>query len=233
MLTKTYDTQFRLWLNGALNSMPLPPSSDSIFRDYGSEINKIKSISDEIIYHPVKYKVLFGSKAESSLQATFKVVKNPDLVLDNNDIKSRIISAINQYFTLDNWEFGETFYFSELSTYVMNKLAPDVVTLVIVPKTASSTFGSLFEIKAESDEIFISGATVADVEIIDSLTASRLNASGNVITAATSVESNTSIQSSSSSSSSIGSSSSSSSRSSSSGSSSSSSSGSSGGGSSY
>jgi len=206
MLTKTYDTQFRLWLNGALNSMPLPPSSDSIFRDYGSEINKIKSISDEIIYHPVKYKVLFGSKAESSLQATFKVVKNPDLVLDNNDIKSRIISAINQYFTLDNWEFGETFYFSELSTYVMNKLAPDVVTLVIVPKTASSTFGSLFEIKAESDEIFISGATVADVEIIDSLTASRLNASGNVITAATSVESNTSIQSSSSSSSSGGSS---------------------------
>ena len=214
MLTKTYDTQFRLWINGALNSMPLPPSSDSIFRDYGSEINKIKSISDEIIYHPVKYKVLFGSKAETNLQATFKVVKNPNIVLDSNEIKSRIISAVNQYFTLDNWEFGETFYFSELSTYVMSQLAPDIVTLVIVPKTASSTFGSLYEIKAESDEIFISGATVSDVEIIDTITASRLNASGNVITSDSSAESNTTIQSSSSSASNSASSSSSSSSSS-------------------
>ena len=35
---------------------------------------KIKSLSDEIIYHPVKYKVLFGSKADTDLQGTFKVV---------------------------------------------------------------------------------------------------------------------------------------------------------------
>ena len=195
ILNKSYDTTFRKYLNGAIESRPLPPSSDSIFRDYGSEINKIKSISDEIIYHPVKYKTLFGAKAESTLQATFKVVKNPDLVLDNNDIKSRIISAINQYFSLENWEFGETFYFSELSTYVMNRLSPDIVTLVIVPKDANSAFGSLYEIKAESDEIFISGATVADVEIIDAVTATRLNSSGAIVTTYND-NSNSSVQSS-------------------------------------
>jgi hypothetical protein len=38
------------------------------------------------------------------------------------------------------------------------------------------------EIKSESDEIFINAAQVSDVEIIDEITASNLQASGNVIT---------------------------------------------------
>jgi hypothetical protein len=63
----------------------------------------------------------------------------------------------------------------------MNQLAPDIVTFVIVPETINQSFGSLFEIKSESDEIFISGATVDDVEIIDAVTASRLKASGVVV----------------------------------------------------
>ena len=158
LLTRAYDTQFRKWLDGSLQQKPLTPSSDNLFQNYGTPLNEIKSLSDEIIYHPVKYKVLFGTKASLDLQAKFKVVKNPDLVLNNNDIKSRIISAINQFFALENWDFGEKFYFSELSTYVMQQLAPDIVTFVIVPDQVAQTFGSLYEIKAEVDEIFISGA---------------------------------------------------------------------------
>lgn len=65
----------------------------------------------------------------------------------------------------------------------MTQLAPDIVTFVIVPDQAVQTFGSLYEIKSESDEIFISGATVQDVEIIDALTASKLRADGFVVTA--------------------------------------------------
>jgi hypothetical protein len=64
----------------------------------------------------------------------------------------------------------------------MNQLAPDLVTVVIVPIQEGQVFGSLYEIKAESDEIFISGATVDDVEIIDSITATRLSAPGNITT---------------------------------------------------
>ena len=77
----------------------------------------------------------------------------------------KVIQAINQFFALENWEFGDTFYFSELSAYVMNFMAPDLATFVIVPNTASQGFGSLFEIKSESNEIFISGATV-DLSLI-------------------------------------------------------------------
>jgi len=196
LLTRLYDTTYRQWLNGDVIAQPLPPSSDQLYRSYGAELDKIKSISDEVIYHPVKYKILFGSSAETGLQATFKIVKNIETVTNDNEIKSNVVSAINEYFSLDNWEFGESFYFSELSTYVMNQLAPTISSIVIVPDEDSQAFGSLFEIKSESDEIFISGATVANIEIIDSITATRLKASGTVITASVEVA-NTGIQSSS------------------------------------
>ena len=189
LLTKSYDASFRDFLDGTIATKPLPPSSDNLFNNYGSEINKIKSISDEVIYHPVKYKILFGSSADIDLQATFKIVKNPDQVVNSNALKASVISSINQFFALDNWDFGDTFYFSELSTYVMATNAPDLVTMVVVPNQTLQGFGSLYEIKSESDEIFISGATVDNIEIIDSVTASRLKASGKVLTEATSTNS--------------------------------------------
>ena len=176
ILTKQYDINFRKYLTGALSTQPLPPSSDQLFLNYGQEINRYKATSDEVIYHPVKYKVLFGPKADERLQAVFKVVTNPDQVVNANDVKTRIIASINQFFSLDNWDFGESFNFSELSTYVMNTVAPDIVNFIIVPAQQDQTFGSMYEIKSESNEIFISGATVDNVEIIDSITASRINA---------------------------------------------------------
>ena len=47
---------------------------------YAGTLNPLKSLSDQIIYHPVKYKILFGTNAEEELQATFKVVKNLKLM---------------------------------------------------------------------------------------------------------------------------------------------------------
>jgi hypothetical protein len=202
MLTRSYDLEFREWLSGARNIKPLPPSNDSLFVNFGQELNKIKSISDEIIYQPVKYKVLFGAKADTELQATFKIVKNPDLVINDNELKSRVIRSINRYFAIDNWDFGDTFYFSELAAYVINENAPDLTSFVIVPVEGSAAFGSLYEIKSESNEIFISGATVADIELIDELTATELRTQGSIITETSSV--NTGIQSSSLTSSQIG-----------------------------
>lgn len=195
LLTRGYDREYRLYLDGQVEKRPKPPSTDQLFRSFGAELNKIKSISDEVIYHPVKYKVLFGSKANEDLQSTFKVVKNPDVVLNDNDIKTRVISLINQYFALDNWDFGDTFYFQELASFVINRMAPDLVTFLIVPNQLEQVFGSLFEIRSEPDEIFISGATVADIEVIDEITASRLNANGRVVTTSN-ISANTGLQSS-------------------------------------
>ena len=65
----------------------------------------------------------------------------------------------------------------------MNAVSPDLVSLIIVPKQTGQAFGSLFEIRSEADEIFISGASVDNVQVIDAITASRIQATGNVVTA--------------------------------------------------
>ena len=193
LLTKQYNTNYRLYLSGVLTTLPLPPSSDLLYRTYSTDINKIKSISDELIYHPVVFKPLFGKISESKMQAVFKVVKNNEKVTNDNDLKSQIITAIDQYFSLTNWDFGETFYWGELSAYIMQQLATNISNIVIVPRDASSYFGSLQEIRANADEIFISSATVDDVEIVTAITTDRLKAEG-VITTTTS-QPNLSIQS--------------------------------------
>ena len=185
MLTRDYDNAFRLYLQGTLTELPTPQTTDALYRTYGSKINAIKSVSDEIIYHPVKYRILFGSKGDASLQATFKIVKNVERVVNDNDIKSRVINAIDEYFVLDNWDFGETFYFSELSAYIMQAVGPDLSSIVIVPKQVSKSFGSLFEIQSASDEIFVSGATVDDIEVISSITSDRLRSDGSIVTTTT------------------------------------------------
>ena len=182
LLTKDYDTTFRQYLNGTIETAPLPPSTIGLKTTYGTDLDLIKSISDDLIYHPVNYKVLFGKKADTKLQASFKVIKNSEQVITDNDIKSRIITAIDEFFILDNWDFGDTFYFTELSTYVMNKVSPYISTFVIVPTNNDQVFGSLQQIISAPNEIFISGATVSDVEIIPALTSSRLNAAGNIVT---------------------------------------------------
>ncbi len=184
LLTRSYDESFRVWLAGGLSAEPEAPSSDSLRITFGANLSAIKSISDDIIYHPVKYKILFGSKAETKLQATFKIVKNITRSVNDNDLKVRVITAINEFFDVNNWDFGDRFYMSELTTYILNSVTPDISNIVIVPKQPDQVFGSLFEIQGRADEILISGATVDDIEIVTAITAAEINAAlGTVITA--------------------------------------------------
>jgi hypothetical protein len=174
ILTRAYNTEYRNFLAGAIAVEPEAPNSDSLRIAFGTQLDSIKAISDEIIYHPVTYKVLFGATAEERLRATFKVVKNPFKNINDNDLKVRIVAAINAFFDINNWDFGDTFFLSELITYITNITSPDVSNIVIVPNQESQSFGSLFEIKSRSDEIFISGATVDDISIVASINASEL-----------------------------------------------------------
>jgi hypothetical protein len=173
ILTSDYDLQYRTWLSKGSGSEPLAPTSQSLEQSFSSSLSSIKTISDEIVFQPVKYKVLFGSNASVSLQATFKAVRNSTIPTSDNDLKTKILDAINNFFSLENWDFGQQFNFSELSTYVMNTLTPNITNFVIIPKV--NNFGGLYEISCLSNEIFISGATVDNIEIIDAITASQLN----------------------------------------------------------
>ena len=81
---------------------------------------------------------------------------------------------------MENWDFGQSFHFSELATYIMNDLTPNITNIVIVPK--ENPFGNLYEISCLSNEIFISGTTVNEIEVITSLTAAQLNTTATIST---------------------------------------------------
>jgi hypothetical protein len=134
-----------------------------------------KMLSDNIILNSVRFKSLFGSKSESKLQAEISVVKERSSLVSDSEIKSRVISSVNEFFDIGNWDFGDTFYFSELSAYLHDQLGDIIGTVVLIPKDSSKKFGDLYEIRSKSDEIFISSATVDDVNVIDSLTSTNLN----------------------------------------------------------
>jgi hypothetical protein len=180
ILTKSYDTDYRNWLTTTTGSEPLPPTSSALEENYSSSLEGIKSISDELVYQPVKYKVLFGTKATRNLQATFKAVRNTSRSTTDNELKTKILLAIENFFSLENWEFGQTFYFSELSTYIMNSLTPDITNFIIVPK-ADIPFGSLYEIACQTNEIFINGASINEIEIIDAITANQIKTTENIV----------------------------------------------------
>ena len=176
VLTSAYDTSYRQWIRDSSNtiSMPAAPTNTELAVDF-SELNNVKSISDTIIFQSAIYKPIFGAKADNKLQAIFKVVKNPNLNISDADIKTSVINAINNYFDVSNWDFGETFYFSELSAYLHSTLSPNIASIVIVPKDSTIKFGNLYQINAEPNEIIISAATVDNVEIISAVTANQLN----------------------------------------------------------
>jgi hypothetical protein len=190
LLERTYDNLFRIWLQDG-GVRPTESTSDQLRINYSGVLNPLKSLSDQIVYHSVKYKILFGTNADEELQATFKVVKNPKTNVTDAVIKTRVIQAINEFFALDNWDFGDSFYFTELAAYIHNELAPDLLTAVIVPNQSGQSFGSLFQINSAADEIFISGATVDDVSIITALGANQLVASGTVVTSTSTATTNT------------------------------------------
>jgi hypothetical protein len=176
ILPKSYDTSYRNYILGTVAVEPTAPTSDALRINFGSNLDLIKSISDEIIYHPVKYKILFGTKADPKLQAVMKVVKNPNKSISDNDLKVRIVNSINEFFQINNWDFGDRFYLGELITYVITQTVPDISNIVVVPSQPEQVFGSLFEVQSRPDELFVSGITVDDIELVSSISAAEINA---------------------------------------------------------
>lgn len=176
ILTKEYNSTYSAWVRDTSNkvSKPVAPTTEELRTEF-STLENLKALSDTVIYNSVKFKPIFGVKADPALRATFKIVKNPNIAVSDNDVKAQVIAAINSYFEISNWDFGETFYFSELSAFLHNRLTPNVSSIIIVPSAAGAQFGGLYQINAEPNEIIVSAATVDNVEIITAITAAQIN----------------------------------------------------------
>ena len=101
--------------------------------------------------------------------------------LTPNEVKTQVINAINTFFDISNWDFGDTFYFSELAAYLHATLVPNIASILIVPADKTLVFGNYFQINAEPWEIITSAATVDNIDIISAVTAAQLNLGNNLI----------------------------------------------------
>lgn len=175
VLTTSYDAAIRLWIqNGADPSLEPTPPTELDLRLAFATMENYKMFSDTLIWHPVTYKLLFGAAADSDLQMQFKVIPSPSTTMSNGEIQTSVVNAINVYFAIQYWDFGDTFYWSELSAYIHLQLAGIISSVVVVPMSANSAFGDGFEIPCDPDEIFISCAQVSNVVIITSNTPTNL-----------------------------------------------------------
>jgi hypothetical protein len=175
VVTQEYYTQYQNYIRDTTDTVPEPPlpTIDQLNTAY-SGLNDYKMISDNVVLNSVIFKPLFGAKAPPELRAVIKVVRDPKTTASISEIKSAVVASMNEYFTIDKWDFGDSFFFSELAAYLHEQLGSIIASVVLVPLNPLKTFGDLYEIRSAPNEIFVNGATVVDVEVIDALTQSNL-----------------------------------------------------------
>lgn len=175
VLSKSYNDDYVIWKrkNDKRIPAPLPPTTEEMRLAF-TNLSSVKMLTDEVIFHPAKFKPLFGTLSSPEFQAQFKVVKNPKSKLTDSEVKSKVIVAIDRFFTPGNFGFGETFYFTELAAYIHTSLSTDLNSVVLVPVHAESRFGTLFQIQPNRDEMVTSVANVNDVIVINEITDSNI-----------------------------------------------------------
>lgn len=174
IIPKGYYLSIKRWLEDATVSKPAEPTPLDLRTSYNYLLDN-KMISDTIVLHPGKIKLLFGPRAPSQLQASFKVIKSQNTTLTDNQIKTAIVAAVRNFFDVTTWEFGETFYFSELTAAIHKSLQNDISSVVLVPTVRTSLFGSLYQIFASEDEIFMADISADQIEMVSSLNTTNLN----------------------------------------------------------
>jgi hypothetical protein len=175
VVTQSYYTAYNNWLVDTTNTVAFPdkPTTAELNTAYG-KVNDYKMLSDSVIFNSVVFKPLFGPKAAPALRATIKVIKNADTSASDSEIRSAVLAAMNSYFNINNWNFGETFYFSELSAFLHTECGDLINSAVLVPNDPEAPFGDLYEIKCAPYEIFVNAATSNDVVVIAALTPAEL-----------------------------------------------------------
>jgi len=171
ILTRGYYDNMMAYVTGASSIVPTPPTPLELRNSFGYIFDK-KMLSDTVIMHPGKIRLLFGDMAEPQLRAKFKVVKLQTATFSDERIKMEIVNIINEYFNINNWDFGMKFYATDLTSMIHQNLATEIATVVPVPVYSVNSFGSLFVIEPGFDEILQSCATISDIEIVTELTAS-------------------------------------------------------------
>ena len=175
VVTLSYYTAYQNWIRDTTGTIAEPdmPTIDELSTQYQG-LQNYKMLSDNIILNSVVFKPLFGQKASQELRATIKVIRAQGSTASTSEIKSSVVASMNTYFSIDKWNFGDTFYFSELAAYLHRELGTIISSVVLVPLNSQKYFGDLYEIRSAPNEIFVNGATINNIEVIEALTSTNL-----------------------------------------------------------
>ena len=174
VVTRGYYNAFERWLKGEIADKPSRPTPFELRNTYADLLDS-KMISDTVIMHSGDFKIFLGDKAKPELQAKIKVIRKQNRQLTDNQLKLRIVEIVREFFSIEHWEFGETFYFTELSSKIQTELASDIHLVVLVPQYPQHSFGDLYQIFIKEDEIIQVDVGVEDVEIIESANPTNIN----------------------------------------------------------
>lgn len=180
VVPQAYYTSYQNWIKDTTGTIiePEKPTINALTQMY-SDVNEYKMLTDSVVINSVKFKPLFGVKAVPQLRATIKVIKASTTTASDSEIKAAILNALNNYFSIDNWNFGDTFFFSELSAYLHSTLGDLISSSVLVPNDPTLSFGDLYEIRSAPYEIFVNAATANDIAVITALTPTELQPTSN------------------------------------------------------
>jgi hypothetical protein len=175
VVTNAYYRSYVNWLQDTTGTVvePAPETINELTTAYQG-LQNYKMISDNMILNSVDFQPLFGQKADAALRATVKVIRASGSTASVSAIKNSVVASMNAYFDIANWNFGDTFYFSELAAYIHQNIGSIVSSVVLVPLDTQKSFGDLYEIRSAPNQIFVNGATVNDVEVITALTSTNL-----------------------------------------------------------
>ena len=168
VITDGYYRDYNAYVNHVISFVPEQPSSYTLSRTFRNLL-KSKMISDTVVMHSGNFRVLFGKKAQPIDRAKIKIILSAQNTSTENDIKNKVKNVVVSFFDSSNWNFGETFYFSELSAAIHAELNASIQSVVLVPEGNKTQFGDLYQIRAREDEIFMPHITANDIEIISSL----------------------------------------------------------------
>ena len=173
--TLEYYTAYQNWIKDSTGVVqePTPPTIDNLTTAYAG-LQDYKMISDNMILNSVEFLPLFGKKAPEALRAIIKVIPAAKTTASTSEIKNLVVANMDAYFNITFWDFGDTFYFSELAAYIHSQIGDVVSSVVLVPLNPQKAFGDLYEIRSAPNQIFVNAATVNDVEVIQALTSTNI-----------------------------------------------------------
>lgn len=170
ILEQSYATAYQEWVVDTTGQVADPTAPTTLdLENAFSTLENYKMVSDQLIYNPATFLPLFGAKADPQQQANFVVLQNPNSTASAGEIQTQVIANINNFFAISNWDFGETFYFSELSAYIHAQMSTMISSINLVPTSANQVYGDLQSISCSPTQIFISAATVDNVVVVSSL----------------------------------------------------------------